>query len=419
MVMDGRFDDWRREPQARDPAGDATGAFDLRAVTATSRGSSLFLRVRLDEARALHVGPKEQGTLRLDLSVEGRGQIQIDPRKQAFLALAGGRARRGWRRLRYRALPTHAARTFELRVDLGAIDAGRGDTVRVRFGGSDRLDDPLALALRRKRDAYPSRSAQRPAGADLRVASYHTGGALSEGLFIDTLGHLLTAVRADVYCFQGEPGVAHGSVRRTLAKALKWSAASWHIAVNGGCVIATRHPMTPVDAENRAYAAGRVEIGRRSVLVATPRLEPGGFKGSPEDRRRIEQARGIRRSVAAHPQRAAVVAGNWALVGSARPLETLTEPDGPGLARARPLHLTRRSAITWRPASGEIPPRKVDYVLYDDARLRLLRRFVLDSSRLPKKQRARLGLVVTDSLTVSDHLMLVTDLAFREKAEAK
>ena len=86
-AIDGLFDDWAEVAVvATDPADDATGAFDLTQVSATSRGSVLYLRFETGRVLNIQNGPASEGTLLVELGLPGEHQLTIDTRgRRAFL----------------------------------------------------------------------------------------------------------------------------------------------------------------------------------------------------------------------------------------------------------------------------------------------------------------------------------------------
>ena len=107
-----------------------------------------------------------------------------------------------------------------------------------------------------------------------------------------------------------------------------------------------------------------------------------------------------------------VIGGDLNLVGSRRPLEIL----GAGLGReaaslafAAPSGLDDATNYTWRNPRSAFTPGRLDWLLYDEQRLRVVRSFVLDSRRLSASALASSGIEKSDT-DVSDHLPLVVDL---------
>jgi hypothetical protein len=206
------------------------------------------------------------------------------------------------------------------------------------------------------------------------------------------------------------------------------SGGEWRVHAPGnGCAVASRLPLTPIETGDGRYAAAGVELpsGER-LLVVSVHFKCCGVAGSEEDLRRVEEAEAVANTIAVvrSAQRGSpayrfrdagvVVAGDWNLVGSDRPLEVLrrAEPSGPGLTRATLLGLNGDAAVTWYNESSSFSPGWLDLVAFDDATLDLMRGFVLNTRVLDAAALARMGLAGDDSRLATDHLMLVADLAF-------
>jgi Endonuclease/Exonuclease/phosphatase family len=127
---------------------------------------------------------------------------------------------------------------------------------------------------------------------------------------------------------------------------------------------------------------------------------------------------------------AVIFTGDFNLVGFHRQLDVLLDgtfidpangPDfapgrGRGSLRSAELrHTNARAVRTWRLASSDFAPGKLDYVLYSGDVARWVSGYVLDTSELPRQARVEANLRVSDSLEASDHLALVADFVSRRK----
>jgi hypothetical protein len=171
--------------------------------------------------------------------------------------------------------------------------------------------------------------------------------------------------------------------------------------------------------ESRVPATGAmVEIGGHRLLTVTMDLEAGGGAGGPADRLRRIEALEIRQAIQAVQRGGGVdgvlIAGDMNLVGRTDPQELLTEDlDGPGrgLWTSRPLRLDDASAATWENPAEVFTPSRLDYVLYSQRTVGVVRRFIFRSGDLSPEWQARHG--VTDATSsVTDHLPVVTDLVW-------
>ncbi|XOV74577.1 MAG: hypothetical protein ACFHWZ_13805 [Phycisphaerales bacterium] len=88
-TVDGCFEDWNRDHiVAVDPAGDASGAFDVTTLSAQFVGEVLHLR--FDTGRTLNIqsGPDGDGTLVLEFT-SGNVALRINTRERSVNRLTG------------------------------------------------------------------------------------------------------------------------------------------------------------------------------------------------------------------------------------------------------------------------------------------------------------------------------------------
>lgn len=409
LVLDGRFQDWTdQQIIARDPIGDQTAAFDISYLAARTDRTQLYLRFDLGQTLNLQNGPKEEGTLELHLGLPADRFLVINFRGR-FACYSDAPAERiPWDRLDFVCLPTFASDSVELRVDLSHAGVAQGETVTIDFRGSDRLSQPVSIRLEETSTPQPH-STKRLRDSDLRVASLNTlRGGLSDARRSGPIGRLVAAADADIYCFQEE----HDESRfRHAAKRI-----GRHPHWANGCGIVTDYPLIPLplDLSQGAVASITLPSGK-PIIVCSVHLKCCGYRGSPEDLQRIQQAKRLtseltrlrlahNRSTAAAP--GVIVTGDYNLVGSRRPL-TLIESIG--LRSRLLLSHGDNSATTWRGRADEpFWPGRLDFVAYDSKQLRPANGYLLDTYRMTNAHRSQLGLKADDS-QASDHLLLIAD----------
>ncbi|MEN1678315.1 MAG: endonuclease/exonuclease/phosphatase family protein [Planctomycetota bacterium] len=134
------------------------------------------------------------------------------------------------------------------------------------------------------------------------------------------------------------------------------------------------------------------------------------------------------------PETPFALVGDFNIVGSGQPLQTLItgqtvflgndsppDWDGTSLTDARPLHNGGGpEEYTWRNDSSSFDPGVLDYVLYSDSVLETANRFVLNTTTMSSEDRVAAGLEFNDVVLnpvfgTFDHLPLVVD--FRLLAE--
>jgi endonuclease/exonuclease/phosphatase family metal-dependent hydrolase len=415
LRMDGLFDDWAGvEPLAQDPAGDASGAFDVTVLRARSEGTRLALWFDVGARRNLVEGEAADGTLGLDLVLPGGRHLTIDHR--ALDPRLDGRALI-WEELAYEAAPTHSSTEFELVMDLALVGVATGDEVTIDFSGSDQLSEPTSFVLEGSAPEVLRRSTARRQGTTVRLASLNVlqSGVLP-GRRRDPIVRLLRAADADVYCLQEEYDLTEEELVTLFEEVAD---ATWHIYKVRDNVVASRYPLTGVPGRHDRYAAAVVEIpGAGPLVVVGVHLSCCGWDGNVDDRLRIHEADGIVETiedlrVSGDPSTAEaplVVVGDWNLVGSKGPLDILLDPEALGLAHWLLPQLVGEHVMTWHSSSSYFPPGILDLVVHTPEALVRQNGFVLEEARLSDEERAALGLEPEDGLA-TDHLLVVADFA--------
>lgn len=419
-VINGEFTDWDAVPvAASDPAGDASGPFDLRDVKASGEGSRLAVKFDIAGEVNLNAGSSSNGSLFLRVTIPGGDLIEVDFRGRRA-ELNGSSL--GWDDLGWAALPTFAATSFETVMDLAPFGVGPGDTVSIQFAGRDQLAQPVQIQMGPSA-AAPAGSYERPAGTQIRVASLNT---LQTGLFDngqdDQLARLIDAVDADVYCIQEEYDSSANQIRNLfnsidpLGDGASWSV----IKADSDEVLVTHLPMTDGGNENFAYVTGLIDVNAtEGLLVMSIHPKCCGSIGSSEDDQRVDQHQGMAATIADYragqlardfPGSPVLVVGDWNLVGGRAPLDVMLDPGGPDLSRLPFPLLGSGDEWTWRDLDGfGFPPGRLDLGVYSADSLTVLNSFALDTELLSAPDRSALGVQSNDS-RASDHLMLVADI---------
>ncbi|MHC4367755.1 MAG: hypothetical protein ACYSW8_09075, partial [Planctomycetota bacterium] len=107
MRIDGGFEDWKDVGVcARDPKGDAKGAFDITKVYAASQDSILYLRFDTTNLLNLQNGPEAEGTLLIKIDLPNDRQLMVDTRGRRAFLNDNLKERIPWNRLKYIVGPT-------------------------------------------------------------------------------------------------------------------------------------------------------------------------------------------------------------------------------------------------------------------------------------------------------------------------
>lgn len=367
--------------------------------------------------------------------------------------------------------PTHMARRFELRLRRGAQLAGaarlQGEALRLQLVFVDAAGerDRTAVAIYRPRTPFaadqppPAAPPIAKAAGAFRVVVWNVSGESLRD-HPQPYARVLAALAPDVVLLdEVYREVSAETMAAFFAQPPLAALGSWQYAIgrSGGRqknVVASRLPLRPeesllqvaypeaglADLEEQArgeahfkemlvterrdgvaMAGAWVTIEGQDLLFVNLDLQAAGYAGSFEDHLRILQAQVIHEQVSrvAQGKSPLVIAGDFNLVGSATPLDTLRADLDPGdaagadLAVADAYRLGDRSQATWRSTDGgRFTPGRLDFILFTASRLTLDRAFVFNSAELSPAQLAALAAARGDS-TVSDHLPVVADLRWR------
>jgi endonuclease/exonuclease/phosphatase family metal-dependent hydrolase len=175
-----------------------------------------------------------------------------------------------------------------------------------------------------------------------------------------------------------------------------------------------------LEAERHLSATGAwVEVAGQEVLFVPLDLQSAGWTGSPRDQLRALQARTIHDHIVREngPNgRPVVIGGDFNLVGAREPLLTLAQGldvDGSELTPVDAPRLGERTYVTWRNAEGLFAPGRLDFLLVPDAAATVTNSFVFGTEDLDPATLQRLSLERELSASLSDHLVVTVDLAFR------
>lgn len=430
---DGVFAEWTVSQRiATDPAGDATGAFDVRNVYANNRGTRLFLRFDTSTTLNIQSGAISDGTLRVQIDMPGNRALTIDLRGKALWRDNDTALGVGWAEVGYTTAATYATNEFELVVDLAMFGVVVGSPITINFSSSDSLSTSAPYTMSQPAVPPLRRSAARAAGTVFRIASVNTE---QTGLLNSTrrpkLLRLVDAMNADVYCFQEEYSSTTSQVATHLTSTDPMEdGASWNVHKNNDCVIASRSPLLALPSPNTATAAAVIDLpapgAADAIVVFSIHHKCCGYIGSTEDTTRITQMNGLITTLNSlrggslgatfepYRQAPAIVIGDWNLVGSITPLSLLTDPTGPNMVDAFPPHLIGEECTTWRGAptgAGSFTPGRLDFLAHSAVGLSRRGSFVLDSATLNSTELAALGLQAGDS-AATDHNMLVGDFSW-------
>ena len=431
--VDGLFGEWTlAQIIATDPAGDATGAFDLQKVFATNRGSRLFVRIDISATLNVQSGATADGTLLVQIAMPNNRFLTIDLRNRSLWRDNDEGLSVGWDTVDYTTAPTYAAREFELVVDLATFGVVTGNPISINFSSSDSLAASATYTMSQPAVTPIRRSALRPAGTAFRIASVNTE---MTGFLVSSrrakLLRLVDGMNADIYCFQEEYNSTASQLDTYLTGADPMEdGANWNVHKHNDCVIASRSPLLALPSPNTATAGAVIDLPAAgpsdAVVVFSIHPKCCGYISSSEDATRIAQMTGLMSTLNSlragtlgasfepYRQAPAVIIGDWNLVGSITPLSMVLDPAGPNMRDAIPPQLIGEDVATWRgtaTSAGSFTPGRLDLLAHSAAGLNIRGSFALDSATLDATELAALGLQSGDS-AATDHNMLVGDFAF-------
>ncbi len=192
-----------------------------------------------------------------------------------------------------------------------------------------------------------------------------------------------------------------------------------------GVAIASRQPiittyetiLPPSNSGRPARGvAALIDTDAGELLAISIHLKCCGSADSPEDNKRIEQAKSINDFVrfvhTQHPKAKVVIAGDFNLVGSYKPMAAMIDSLGAQGQDLTPIDaqiLADASTITWTDEKSRFSPGRLDWILIDESTSTAANAFILDTRTLSDASLNMMGLQRNDS-KASDHLPIVIDL---------
>jgi endonuclease/exonuclease/phosphatase family metal-dependent hydrolase len=454
IVLDGSMSDW---PERSAIVADADSIFfrinlEGQRHPLQAAPETLALWIDLDADRATGAAmpsPAPAADLGVDAMIEFSPrdpQGAIRPGVAVYsMDSTGARAQVAADALEVIAAPTYAGPSFEVRLSrhlneeaapsLAAAlkKAGRGRALYVLSDASGRAvgwSDPESFTAPAVREAVPLSDAIVPPKepGTVRILSYNI---LKSELARNPspFARIFQVADADIILLQEWEGDL--PTIKAWFNAVVTGEHPWHAVTGPDVAIVSPYPVEalpsfPVNTQESMGSQPR-PVRAIGAVVSTPagriaatslHLKCCGTAGSSEDMRRIAEAQAINeammQAVPTAGATAAVIAGDWNLVGSRTPLDIArANIDGTELAVAEPMVLGDAAMYTWRDPKTPFPPGRLDFLVYTDATAEVVNAFVLDTARLSEKALARMGLDRTDT-AASDHLPVIVDLKPRK-----
>ena len=461
IILDGLFDDWNEVTATQlDPAGDGTAeSEDFSEIRITNDENYLFIYL------SFH-GPEELlqawNTMRLFIDADedpgtGRSFHGIGAELEwCFGCRSGTRHNEnGSRGLRHANIsilsaPSVTSKIFEVCIARDAIALDSDDrrisiVISSSSSEGDLLPDqpggfPYTIDAREVPPARPI-NINRPGGDSIRLATYNVKnpGILN----LERAPHfqrIFQAIDADIWLLQEQNSTGAGLTDRLRS----WFPGSnWHVTGNYRWnFTASKYPIIyqgPLTSARRTIAA----LIDTSDIIGTPLLTINShLPCCTDDDGRQRQADELMEAIRILktgdgafelPEGTPIIhAGDFNLVGYSSQLRTLTdgdiqdeqtygpdfEPDWDGspLADLPSRHTHDRMAYTWRSDNSTFWPEKLDYILYTRSAIRPIHSFTLETRSMPVDALADGGLRAADTVSASDHLPRVVDLAAVESS---
>ena len=463
IVIDGRFDDWSAvQPTLIDPVDAAGEAIDLRDIRLTSDGR--FVHLLVNFGRTVNI-QKLDVAVHLVLDVDGNEStgrntfgligadldIILSPTDRdggvALVSTAPNSPPLNPYDIGFTFAPTYASRRFEFRIERGVeLDGIPSVLASSRMQGKIVCTDPQGNIIDQTAafgsDLTPLRIAEQTATAQiparipgaLRMMSWNAAnGALLENP--EPFSRVLAAIDPDVIFLQ-ELTDRHSAsqLESFLNQRLSSETSSdWAVVFGEGggnlrCAVASKLPLESAEPfellpypdwpqRSLRVAGALVQFANRRLLCVSVHLRCCGAIGSQQDFIRILEAETIREELRKLAESGSIdgviVAGDFNLVGSRRPLDLLTtrlDIAGLSLIEAEPYQLDGLSNATWSDRKQSFVPGRLDYLLFSQNTLAVLNSFAFDTHDLSPPTLHRLGLKNDDAGSASDHYPVVADI---------
>ncbi len=469
IAIDGRFDDWAGvEPALIDPVDARGEPVDLRELRLTSDGR--FVHLLVDFGRTVNI-QKLDLAVHLVLDVDGDHSTGLDtfglngadldiilsPTTTPDCAERPGGVQLVSTDTTAPLLnpydigftfgPTYASRQFEFRIERGAklegvpaIFTGRQlrgkiiclDVQERIIDQSGTFDYDLA-PLELLDDTTTAQLPSKIPGA-LRIMSWNAAnGSLFDNP--EPFVRVLAAIDPDLILLQELTDQSSAAQLQSFLnrRLLPDGSNQWQVVLGEGggnlrCAVASKLPLEPAEPfqllpypdwpdRSLRVAGAVIETANKRLLCVSVHLRCCGAIGSQQDFIRILEVETIREELRKLAESGTIdgviVAGDFNLVGSRRPLDLLTDQlhvNGLSLIAAQPYQLDGLSNATWSDRKQSFVPGRLDYLLFSSRTVALRSAFVLDARDLNPDALHRLGLRSDDTASASDHFPVVADV---------
>lgn len=438
IIIDGDLSDWTPESAIIATPDELFLRFDSHDESQAIQAADFTTRIRIDSDNDITTGKRMITTTlasSVALSMGVEIQAELSPRRSDGTLRSGSAAalftdddtiETGHDALGFYALPTHNAPSFEARFDRTKLPALQHDgpilvavdfiDAQGRIYKTQQLETTLPEFAPRPHDVstLPEKSGTRVMSANILRSK-----PIADP---EPFARLLSAIDPDIILYQEWFGTDESTYESWFAQ---HHDGDWNHAFSSedhGVAVSTRYPILDswtLKRSNTRAVFALVETPERPVLCVSVHLKCCGGAQSYEDVKRFQEAEEINAFItsirAKNPDTAVVIAGDFNLVGTRRPLEVMGTAlglDDQDLTPAHTVTLGTNAAITWTEADSSFSPGRLDWLLYDTSAYEQGHSFALDTELLSPELLEESGLHPLDS-RASDHLPLVIDLTPR------
>lgn len=448
IILDGELDDWYGQTGIRADNDEVFICFESFDESQAIQAADFTTRIRIDADADSMTGMRQmfntkdlasgqpmmlsQGVdLTIDISPEGRDFGTLRGGSNTRLHTADSTQRISHADVGFYFLPTHNSPRYEARLDRSRMPLLQHDgpisiVVEHRAIGGEVLRTQVFNTT------LPRYAPSKPINTPIAQAPKDGVRVMSTNVLYSTplkdpepFVRVLDAMNPDVVLYQEW-------FKTTKEDVLGWIdehlGKDWSLIMSddgSGVAIATKLKVIetiskPVvehrgDRPSRVIAAV-IEAHDEQLIVISLHLKCCGGAWSDEDNKRIMQASQIHDLVKElrnkYPDAGVVIGGDYNLVGSRVPLETMSKGigrDGQDLVPVPTTCLGTQSMLTWTDADSSYTPGRLDWLLVDDRAWTPMSSWSLDTEHLSEQVLKDTGLKRDDS-RATDHLPIFVDL---------
>ncbi len=460
FIMDGQVEDWAEiEPLFSDPTGDA-GASGVDFGVVSARNDANYLYILFETGKEVNLQNDSNITLYLDydasaetgLSYNGLGSDLVYRFGERNGKLYSGQAGRqvSHSDVGLVTLPTVTATRFEIALrHIPPPGTGlrlvEGQEIRIALADTSEGGDIVP-----NQGQFIVYVVQAPPEEPVEIISLEkenpdairimTWNMLKDGLFRENrqeaFGRIIQAIQPDIINFQESYVYPSENARLMVEEWLPLKEGQWYSFKGNDMITISRYPIVMERAPGLIALSGATPFllqisPDQRMLIVNAHLRC--CQAEVERQRQADGFVKFIRELQSTPEGLAylpegspfLLVGDLNLVGESRQLTTLLTGDildeeryGPdhtldwddtALADLLSRHTNTNFATTWRDSQTTYSPGRLDFMIYTDSRLEVVKTFILDTNEMTAEQLEQYGLKRGDSATATDHLPIVAD----------